>query len=170
MTLRVDLDRTLFAELRAGLARPEQVAFLFAAYDAGVLTVDAVELMSGADIASQSDVHVELADAARARVIKRAWDTDAALIEAHSHGPRGVASFSASDLAGFEDWVPHVMWRLRGRPYAALVVAGASWDALGWIGDEQVGVSTLNVTAGDRPPAAGRSHAQNSTLVERKKT
>jgi hypothetical protein len=37
-----------------------------------------------------------------------------------------------SDLLGFEEWVPHVRWRLQGRPYAALVCAGETWDALAW--------------------------------------
>ena len=35
------------------------------------------------------------------------------------------------DLTG--DWVPHLFWRLRRRPYAALVTAGDTFDALAWV-------------------------------------
>jgi hypothetical protein len=58
----------------------------------------------------------------------------------HSHVD-GIASFSASDVWGFHEWVPHVRWRLRGRSYAAIVTAGDTFDALAWIereGPEQV--------------------------------
>ena len=41
--------------------------------------------------------------------------------------------FSPSDLWGFQAWVPHLFWRLRGRPYAALVTAGDTFDALAWV-------------------------------------
>ena len=83
----------------------------------------------------QSTYHVTLSDDARAEVIRWAWESGPAssLVEAHSHGDKGPAAFSPSDTFGFTEWVPHLWWRLRGRPYAAIVTAGDTFDALAWI-------------------------------------
>jgi len=40
--------------------------------------------------------------------------------------------FSPSDIAGFREFVPHIHWRLKGKPYGAVVVAPASIDAALW--------------------------------------
>lgn len=69
----------------------------------------------------------------KTEVIKWAWNAGASLVEAHSHSDLGRAKFSSSDLWGFREWVPHLFWRLRARPYAALVTAGDTFDALAWI-------------------------------------
>jgi hypothetical protein len=88
------------------------------------------------DFSFQSSYHIELAHETQARLIKRAWDVDCALIELHSHvGRFASAAFSPSDLSGFEEFVPHVRWRLRGKPYLAIVVTAAEFDALAWLGD-----------------------------------
>jgi hypothetical protein len=42
--------------------------------------------------------------------------------------------FSPSDIYGFSEYVPHCRWRLRGRPYLAVVVTPAGMDALAWTG------------------------------------
>lgn len=81
----------------------------------------------------QSAYHVTLRDELRPEIIKWAWDAGTSLVEVHSHGDDGIASFSPSDIWGFDEWVPHVRWRLRGRPYAAIVTAGDTFDALAWI-------------------------------------
>jgi hypothetical protein len=80
-----------------------------------------------------TDFHVALVDHVRPSLIHWAWTEGASLIELHSHGPRGVARFSPTDLDGFEEWVPHLWWRLRARPYAALVATGVDLDGLAWI-------------------------------------
>ena len=74
-----------------------------------------------------------LTDEAQASAIQWAWSAGECLVEAHSHGDRWPAEFSVTDLSGFEEWVPHVRWRLRGLPYAALVTGGADFDGLAWI-------------------------------------
>ncbi len=107
----------------------------------------------------QSDFHVSLTDEMRAEAIKWAWDSGGCLVEAHSHGKRGSAKFSPSDLWGFEEWVPHLWWRLRGRPYAALVTAGDTFDAVAWIEDpnsvEQI--ESLDIEGSDTIFATGRT-------------
>jgi hypothetical protein len=77
------------------------------------------------------------AEGLRADVIKWAWDKNACLVEAHSHRAGSLASFSPSDIWGLDEWVPRIWWRLRGRPYAAIVFAGQSFDALAWIDHAQ---------------------------------
>ena len=85
------------------------------------------------DYAHQYDNYLELTDITRARIIKRAHDLDACLLELHSHPTPFPAAFSLSDLHGFQEFVPHVRWRLRGRPYAAIVLAPSGFDGLAWI-------------------------------------
>lgn len=84
---------------------------------------------------SSSSYHFELTEKTRAAVIKRAHDLGTSLIEFHSHIGSLPARFSPSDRAGFEEFVPHVWWRLKGRPYLAVVVAAGSFDAFVWLTD-----------------------------------
>jgi hypothetical protein len=85
------------------------------------------------DFAARGIEGIELTDACRAALMKRAHDERRALLECHSHpGPR-QAMFSLFDFDGFDEFVPHVRWRLKGRPYVAFVVADTTFDALAWI-------------------------------------
>lgn len=85
----------------------------------------------------QSPYFLHVGDETKAHVIKRAHDLQAALIEVHSHPFQTIAEFSQSDLLGFSEFVPHVRWRLKRRPYAAVVVADRTFDALAWAGDSK---------------------------------
>ena len=77
--------------------------------------------------------HLEITDEFRAGVIKRAHDLGASIVEFHSHlGPQ-PARFSPFDRRGLREFVPHVQWRLRGRPYFAVVFAHTGFDGLAWI-------------------------------------
>ena len=119
--------------------RPEEVGFFLANFDAGAraLELHTWRAIPPEGFEAQSDFHLTLRDDVRADVIKWAWDHNACLVEAHSHLPDGPASFSPSDIWGFEQWVPRVWWRLRGRPYAAIVTAGDTFDAVAWIEDAE---------------------------------
>ena len=75
---------------------------------------------------------LELTDEMRGQLIKRAHDLECSLVELHSHPSQDNACFSWSDLRGFEEFVPHVLWRLPSRPYCALVMTEASFDGLLW--------------------------------------
>lgn len=154
MITTVEMPKVRFLEIRGHLlpkkARNEQAGFLFARpnVERGVsiaLTyVDWVAL-SRNDFAHQSPYHLELRDETRARVIKRAHDLQCSLVEFHSHPGLWPAQFSVSDFHGFDEFVPHVLWRLKGRPYAAVVVAPSGLDALAWITSsrEILGVSAV---------------------------
>jgi hypothetical protein len=113
----------------------EQVGFFLADFDEerSSFTLRQWRPMPPEAFEFQSDYHVTLRDEVRPEVIKWAWDEEACLIEIHSHGEDGIAGFSPSDLWGLEEWVPHVRWRLGGRPYAAIVTAGNTLDALAWL-------------------------------------
>jgi hypothetical protein len=115
-----------------GLA--EHVGFFLAEWEADERRLVASDWwpMSDDEYEVLTDYHVSLTDDVRSRVIKWAWDAGKCLIETHSHGTRGIARFSTSDLYGFEEWVPHIFWRLRGRPYAALVTTDESIDGWAW--------------------------------------
>ena len=140
MTMLLHLPReaheTLLTHLLPMQNRAEEAAFVFArpAETTGRRTLEHVEWspVPPEGFASRSRFHFELSDATRAAVIKRAHDLRASLIEFHSHHGPWPAEFSASDWAGFEEFVPHVRWRLRGRPYAAVVVTLTGFDAFVW--------------------------------------
>ena len=85
----------------------------------------------------QSAAYLELTDETRASIIKKAHDTESSLVEFHSHPTSSKASFSGSDLSGLEEFVPHVMWRLKKRPYAAVVVSRSNFDSLFWATPEK---------------------------------
>ena len=128
----------------------EQVAFAFA--DTELLPeeltfkLEGVFLVPPEGLEVHESYHVSLTDDTQAKVIKEAWDRQQALVEFHSH--RGIASravFSPSDLSGLKDFVPHVRWRLQGKPYLALVVADADFDALVWRDDVAEGLTHVTV-------------------------
>lgn len=82
---------------------------------------------------SRSAFHLELTDETRAGVIKRAHDLGASLVEFHSHTGSWPAAFSGSDFAGLREFVPHIWWRLKSRPYLALVVTRSGFDGFAWL-------------------------------------
>jgi hypothetical protein len=136
------IEREAYSEIKRHLLRSkeEQAAFVFAE----VVTEDAeirftavdYYLARPDDFEYQSGYHITLTDEALARVIKMAWDRQSALVELHSHpDSRFPIGFSPSDMSGFEQMVPHVRWRLSGKPYLAIVVGPEGFDALVWKGD-----------------------------------
>jgi hypothetical protein len=84
------------------------------------------------DFAWRLSDYIELTDEARVSLIKRAHQLEGSLIELHSHLGLWPAAFSLADMQGFSETVPHMLWRLPGRPYAAIVVASSGFDALVW--------------------------------------
>ena len=82
---------------------------------------------------SRSQYHFELTDATRAAIIKKAHDLDASLVELHSHEDGLPVKFSLTDFLGFDEFVPHVWWRLKAKPYMAVVISRSGLDGLVWI-------------------------------------
>ena len=142
MPIALQVPAPVFQTMRLHLlpvqSRLEQGGFLFSRYIAEVDRNPVFDyadwiLLKADDYAKQYQDYLELTDATRARIIKRAHDLDACLIEFHSHPGPHPAAFSPSDMHGFEEFVPHVRWRLKGKPYAAIVIAPSGFDALAWV-------------------------------------
>ena len=115
----------------------EKVAFVFAKT---FITNDSVQFqfidwycVQPEEYKCQSLLYVELKDEIRPKIIKKAFDLDASIIELHSHPYQIKACFSYSDFQGFDEFVPHVWWRLNGKPYVAMVFSPFDFDALVWI-------------------------------------
>lgn len=150
----------------------EEAAFLFTRISeerSGLsLSVIGDMLIPPSGFASRSRVYLELSDQARAAVIKRAHDLDAGLIECHSHPGQRGACFSWSDLHAFDEFVPHVRWRLRGRAYAAVVFASDSVDALAWANQSKAALGVDAIHADGRRIAPTRRTLKNwSDIYER---
>lgn len=147
-----DLHRDLWVHLLPRRGRQEEAAFAFASYsgDGANHVLRAAEWygVPPSGFEWRSAYHFELTDAVRAQVIKRAHDLGACLVELHSHLGDGPASFSGSDRAGLADFVPHVWWRLKGRPYSAVVVTRAGFDGLVWLTDPRTAERLHAIVAG----------------------
>lgn len=134
-------------------AAVEEAAFMFATTERTPsevkFTVVEILKLTPRDFAARYADLIELKDETRARVIKRAHDLNASIVELHSHVGPWRAAFSFSDIAGLKDIVPHLWWRLKGKPYAAIVVAKDGLDALVWTDEPHVPRGLDAVLAGD---------------------
>jgi hypothetical protein len=119
------------------------------------------------DYVFRSFWHVELKDDIRPRIIKKAFDMDAAIVEIHSHPYDAPATFSGSDLDGLQEFVPHVRWRLKGKPYAALVFSNSDFDGLAWVdNDGEVQPLTELIVNGCRLKPNGHTLSRRSGKYE----
>lgn len=150
---RIDITAELWSALQRDMRRG-RVGFFLADFAADERTFRLHAWRSfGADgLDERDDLHATLTDEAQAEVIKWAWAARASLVEAHSHGPWVPAAFSPIDVDNLADWVPHLWWRLRGRPYGALVTAGDTLDALAWIDDPGTPVPVSTIIVSPRQP------------------
>lgn len=141
----IDLTRRQFTEIWDHLlpegATRECAAFIFVEFQKVdyLLTLRAQDFfLVGQDgFKAQFDDYIELSDETRISIIKKAHQTNTALIELHSHpfNSPWAAAFSLADMNGFEETVPHMWWRLPSRPYAAIVVSPCGFDSLVWLKD-----------------------------------
>jgi hypothetical protein len=133
--MRLHLDRALFNDLLAYLdTNRERVAFLRTTPAGhGCRVSDVRRLDDHTDYLDQRVDGAELADHVRPAVLRWAHDNDSGLAEAHWHGRPGPSTaFSRTDHDGLRQLAPHVLWRLPGRPYVALVLGPDSFDAMVW--------------------------------------
>ncbi len=154
LAVEPDMKRALWDHLLPGGKGQEQAAFAYANREDGASAhiyrcIEWIPVMPDG-FASRSAYHFELADEVRAAVIKRAHDLGASLVEFHSHTGPWPAAFSASDLIGFREFVPHIWWRLKGRPYLAVVVTHAGFDAFAWLKAPQAPERLSAVWVGDQ--------------------
>ena len=152
----LEISAQTYAELRAHLLPPggeqEEAAFLFVdatkEVNAWRFRLREMAKLGPEDFVAQHADYLELADSTRARLIKRAHDLGASLIEVHSHVGPWRAAFSYSDIRGLKETVPNLWWRLKGRPYVAIVVSQLSIDALAWVDSAETPVPLDEIQAG----------------------
>jgi hypothetical protein len=130
---------TIWSHLLPEGATRESAAFIFASVQESatslVLTAQELMLVGNDGFRARHDDYIELSDESRISSIKKAHRTNTALVELHSHpfdNPWAPA-FSLADMNGFGETVPHMWWRLPGRPYGAIVVAPNGFDSLVWL-------------------------------------
>lgn len=120
--------------------RVEQGAFLFARIVRHraemLLEVEDGYLIPAEGWRVQTEIHLEMHDAERARIMKLARDKGLAIVDCHSH----IASFedvafSPSDIIGITEFAAYAKWKLDGKPYAAIIWGELSVDAVIWVGD-----------------------------------
>jgi hypothetical protein len=157
LTIPRQIASTLFDHLAAG--RDEQLAFMLATPTAGGFAVADIRAVGWTGLDDQTAWHLALADGERAAVVKWAHEGGGMLVEAHVHRGGYPAELSPYDLDNLADWVPHVWWRLRHRPYIALVFSGATFDGLAWLTspDEPEQLSTLTIEGSPALLATGRT-------------
>lgn len=158
MITRLQFPPGVFESLKSHLlpehGRYEEAAFLQCTVErtADRLTLSVAETrkMRADEFAVRHSDFLELKDGVQAGLIKRAHDLGTCLVEMHSHVGSYRAEFSYSDLRGLADNVPHIWWRLKGRPYAALVLAEDGIDALIWADDPRRPLPLHEIADGDR--------------------
>lgn len=132
-----DLATAIWAHLLEDETESEAAGFLFAKHrsEGAAHAFEALEWypVPPEGFFFRSSYHFELTDEFRAGVIKRAHDLGASVVEFHCHRGPWPARFSPSDQAGIREFVPHIWWRLKGRPYVAVVVADSGFDGLVWV-------------------------------------
>src|SRR5438876_3473296 len=122
LTLPAGVFEDLTSHLLPRGSIQEQAAFLFVDPQVGhdaTFELRDYEKLGPSDFDVQESDYLELRDETRARLIKRAHDLKASLVELHSHPGPWPAGFSMSDRRGLRETVPHMWWRLPKRPYLA---------------------------------------------------
>lgn len=140
METYLELPENIYFDIYNHLIREnqlvEEVAFIFATFEMNENKISFnykdKYLVSPSDFRMQLDYHIELKDRVRSQIIKKAHELNCTIIEAHSHIDQVEAGFSVSDFEGFSEFVPHVIWRLGGKPYSAMVFSSTSFDGLVW--------------------------------------
>ena len=153
------LSRSVYEEVWTHLleknAGAESAGFLFVAPSSHGEDTQVYEFVEWYPVPPEGFVenscyHLELSNEIRASVIKRAHDLQASIVEFHSHLGPHPAKFSRSDQRGLRDFVPHVWWRLRKRPYFAIVVTQTDFDGLVWMVDPERPEHLESIVVDDR--------------------
>lgn len=152
ITLPGEIERRVRAHLFQN--ELEQGAFLFAQIKQEtaqtILEVAEVYLVPPDGWQLQMDVHLEMKDEERAKIMRLARQKNLALVDCHSHpGSFNKVWFSTSDRYGISEFALYAKWKLSGKPYAAMVWAESSIDAVVWDGSFRAALPVAQVTVID---------------------
>ena len=172
LVMPAEIHQAMWSHLLPQRARSETAAFMFVrrtSTDAARFEYIEWYAVPPDGFVSRSEYHLELTDETRAFVIKRAHDLEGSIAEFHRHAGSRPAAFSPSDHAGFREFVPHVWWRLKGRPYLAVVVSQDSFDGLVWLDSPQsaqpLGAVVVDGTLSPTGASALRSEFDDAQMV-----
>jgi hypothetical protein len=169
MSIVIKIDNSIYSNIRSHLLHNEleHVCFLYyrPLFDEQHIVMDVQDfyIVPSHEYDYQSEFHVVLSDACQSKVIKKAWDKKLSLGEIHSHPLSIKAAFSTSDMSGFQDFVPHVWWRLKKGPYFALVISQIEIDALAWIKSPKIEEAIKKIEVGN-----SMVYPSNNTLTQLK--
>src|SRR5262245_57044415 len=115
LELPEEVHKAILSHLLPKGAKDERAAFVFAKAepekDSQLFRYVEWFPVEAEGLEHSSAYYLELTDEMRGKVIKRAHDLGATIVEFHCHLGAWPAAFSESDRAGFEEFVPHVWWR-----------------------------------------------------------
>ena len=156
MKIFLQIEAKMFEDLTNHLLPPdsvyEQAAFLFVSTseskDRIYFKVLDIAKLGPDNFDSQFKNFLELADCSWSNLIKHAYDLDASLVEIHSHLGLYPATFSLADYAGLKETVPYIWWRLKKRPYLAIVVTATGFDALVWLDNPNIPLQLDGIIVG----------------------
>jgi hypothetical protein len=164
LNLPEEMHRALLEHLLPVNSLSEEAAFVFvhSNSDRGGVAFWFMEWLAveAEGFVHRSEGYLELTDTIRAQVIKRAHDLGASIVEFHSHPYPWPATFSQSDRKELDEFVPHVWWRLKGKPYLAVVVSPSGFDGLVWFSDPRTPQLLNGIRVGERvlPPTGLTLH------------
>lgn len=96
----------------------------------------------------QAEIYLQMKDSERAKIMRLAREKDLCAIDCHSHPhANDDVWFSPSDIAGIAEFAQCAKWKLDGKPFAAMVWAEESVDAVLWQGNFDSGqrVDTVKI-------------------------
>lgn len=105
--------------------------------------------LTDSDFLYKDSDYLHMTDEARVRIIKAAHSNDACLVEFHSHPFPCDAEFSFADRNGFKEFVPQIWWRLKQKPYLAVVVGPENFDGLAWLQDPESPIALNEINDGE---------------------
>ena len=154
LTIPPDEHRRLVRHLVPRCPKSEEAAFLFCRVQQTKIAMEFhfldTHVVGPSEFNYKSLYGIELTDGCRAAVIKHAHDLNASLLELHSHPRSAVPEFSASYRSGFAEFVPHVWWRLKNKPYAAIVIGSRGFDSRTWASNPEHPDGVLDLQVGGR--------------------
>jgi proteasome lid subunit RPN8/RPN11 len=160
MRCEINLPKELHQKLIKHLFQSdlEQAAFLFATFktegDRLQMTTVDIHLVSPEAWDYQSEMHLQMSDEERGKILKMARDKGLALVDCHSHPhAEDEVWFSGSDVAGITEFAAYVNWKLGNKPFAAIVWGEDSIDAVAWHGafDSAQPVEAVRIENGSKP-------------------
>jgi len=155
MNIKIIIPANVFNEIKHHLL-PQNQKFEEAAFVYSVVKLHGEQMelsflewyaVQPKDYLNRSGFHFELTHEMNSRTIKRAHDLNSSIIEFHSHLDQKLVKFSYTDWQGFSEFVPHVLWRIKNKPYSAIVITKLGIDALVWVEsfDKPLGLNELKI-------------------------